>query len=218
MNASATYYQLERYIQRIIQHKYFSIVMVMLSVSYGALIGPSPSKFMITVFSNIFFKIIFFTFVALGARFDLSTSLGLAAAYVLIVNLAAGRPLLESYSNFNKEYKNDSGLTLLDPRVAIEYGCMDMTLKDLEDSFDNDKVKLQTTLKFAYKELLRQLTDKTSKERLMRLAYAVGLPYNVVANDENAPYIATILIQWGYDFNSKCNPNVVGSQLFAKTQ
>jgi hypothetical protein len=211
--ATALYNTTDKYIQQLVQYKYFSIVMLMLSVSYGALIGPTSSDLMKTVFKNTFFKIIFFTFIGLGNRMTLPMALGISASFILGMNILAGRPILESYSNYKKEYKNEGGLTMLNPQVALEYGCMDMTLRDLEEAFDNDKLKLQNTLKFAYKELLRQMTDKTSKERLHYLAYAVGLPYNVVVNDENAPYIATILIQWGFNFNTKCGPQAIGSLL-----
>ena len=44
----------------------------------------------------------------------------------------------------------------------------------------------------------------TAKENLIKIARAVGLPYNVELNDNNAPLIATILLNYGYKISEDC--------------
>ena len=52
------------------------------------------------------------------------------------------------------------------------------------------------------------MTDKDSKDVLMKIAYAAGLPYNKTFTDEHAPYIATILMYQGMSVSDSCQaPN-----------
>jgi hypothetical protein len=203
--------QVDSFLRKGLQNKYALATLLFVSIAYGVVIAPKPPAFLMSVFNNTLFKILFFTLIAILAQLNFGVALLMAVSFIVLINSLGEK---ESFADFKRE-ANTSGLTMLDPRTAIEHGCKDMTLQDLERAFGNDNKKLQETVKFAYKELLRQLTDKTEKQRLMYLAYAVGLPHNVQFNDENAPYIASMLIQWGFYFNEKCNEKAVGSQLFA---
>jgi hypothetical protein len=63
---------------------------------------------------------------------------------------------------------------------------------------------MASTVQYTYSELLTKVADKNSTERLMKIAYAAGLPYNLEFNDENAPYIATLLMYFGFQFGVDC--------------
>lgn len=212
MNSVDTLNQtVDSFVRKGLQNKYALTTLLFLSIAYGSIIAPKPPAFLIHVFNSTLFKVLFFTFVAISAQLNFGVALLMAVSFIVLTNTLGDK---ESFADFKRE-TSVSGLKMLDPRTAIEYGCNSMTLQDLTKAFGNDNKKLQETVKFAYKDLLRQLTDKTDKERLLYMAYAVGLPHNVQFNDENAPYIASMLIQWGFYFNEKCNQEAVGSQLFA---
>ena len=43
-----------------------------------------------------------------------------------------------------------------------------------------------------------------AKDRLLKVAYYAGLPYNVEINDENAPWIATLLVNYNFIVSETC--------------
>ena len=85
-------------------------------------------------------------------------------------------------------------------------GCSSVTLADIQAAFNNDNHKMQQGVEFAYYDLLGKLKDKTSQQRLEIIARAVGLPYNIVISDETAPYVATLLMYYGFKFTENCQP------------
>jgi hypothetical protein len=54
---------------------------------------------------------------------------------------------------------------------------------------------------------MKQIKSKDDKDKLIEIAYAAGLPYNLSFDKpETAPYIATLLVNYGYKVNDKCQP------------
>jgi hypothetical protein len=101
-----------------------------------------------------------------------------------------------------------NGFTLLESHSDEFVGCQNVKLADLLAIFDNDALKLQNTVQFTYHQLMQNMEKGTAKENLIKIARSVGLPYNVPLNDENSPFIATLLLQWGYTINKTCTaPN-----------
>ena len=129
---------------------------------------------------------------------------GLSAAIVVGPKLLAGKSITETFSVYSDKYEIATTATLIESKNAIYPGCLKATLADLDKAFDGDAHKLQTTVKYAFSELMKTSVGQPSRDRLMKLAYAAGLPFNVKITDENAPFIATILVQWGFDFGSGC--------------
>jgi hypothetical protein len=70
---------------------------------------------------------------------------------------------------------------LLDQTTNILPGCLNITLNDILLSF-----------------------DKNTK-RLKKAMVKAGVPYNLKVNDENAPHIATYLINHGYSLSDTCS-------------
>jgi len=152
-------------------------------------------------------KMIFIALIIFISTKDIITSLLMAIVFVLAINALAGRPLLESMVNVKDAYPQDpeSKARLLEPKTMLHFGCLDIKANDLLAAFEGNASDMQKTVLSSFQELMAASKDKPSKERLMAMAHRVGLPYNMELSDQTAPYIATILTMWGYDFGGKCN-------------
>jgi hypothetical protein len=200
--------QADSYIQPVLRNPYVMAILKVTIALYAAQIAPKLPNFVSTMLNNTFVKIILITLIVYLSEKDLQLALMLAVLYVVVINVLSGRGILESFSNYSKEYKPSGDFKLLEPKTAVHPGCLNVTLADLQKSFDDDNLKLQSAVQYSYAELLNKAKDKNSKETLMRMAYAVGLPHNVEFNDENAPLIATMLMYVGFHINDTCTqPN-----------
>ena len=114
------------------------------------------------------------------------------------MNAAAGRNPLESFANYSQVYEVAKGTgKLIEPRTFIYPGCEGITMADLIKAFEGDIGRLQESTVYAYNILL-QSGDLQGKDEMVRMARAAGLPYNVdVDREENAAYIATLLLNAG---------------------
>lgn len=194
----------ESYVQYALSNPYVMAILKVGIVMYAAQIAPRLPQPVTDVFGNTFFKLFALAFIVYLSEKDFQLAIILAVVFVFGANLASGRGILESFSDYSEEYESNSNLKLIEPKTVIYPGCHSITLKDLENAFEGDKIKLQKTVMYAYNELLHNTKDKTALERLKRLAYAVGLPYNVKWKEENAPFIASILMYHGFEFSDSC--------------
>lgn len=183
-------------------------VMAVLKVSvilYASQLAPRLPTNMSGIFDNTFVKIgAVFLIIIAAERQDYQFALLLAITYVLAINASAGRKLFESFGNFPLDFTEKSSHTLIEPKSSVYPGCEKVTLADLEKAFEGDVTKLQSSVRYAYAELLKKMADTPVKERIMRLARASGLPYNVDLTEENAPLISTILMYYGNVITPTC--------------
>ena len=101
-----------------------------------------------------------------------------------------------------------NGFTMLESKTDEFIGCQNVKLADLLAIFDNDAMKLQKTVQFTYHQLMEKMPKGAAKDNLLKIARYVGLPYNVPLNDENSPFIASLLLQFGYSISKTCTaPN-----------
>jgi hypothetical protein len=194
----------ESYIQSALNNPYVMAILKVSIVMYAAQIAPRLPQPVADMFANTYFKLFALAFIVYVSEKDFQLAIILAIVFVFGANLASGRGILESFSDYSDEYEVTSTQTLIEPKTVIYPGCHTITLQDLENAFEGDKIKLQQSVMYAYNELLHNTKDKTAKERLNRLAYAVGLPYNVKWKEENAPFIASILMYHGFQFSDSC--------------
>lgn len=173
-------------------------------VIYAARIAPRLPDVAQKALENTYVKILLLGLIVYLSEKDFQLAVILAVVYVIGVNLLAGRGMLESFANYSEEYKKESQAKLIEPKTFIYPGCLNMTIADIEKAFDGDQQKLTAATTLAFKELLAMAKDKTAKEKFMQIAYATGLPYNLKINDENAPYIATVLLYRGFDLGNTC--------------
>lgn len=189
-----------------LSNPYIMAILKISLVLYGAQIAPKSPTYIENLFKNTFVKIILIFFIIYISEKDIQLAIILAVIYVLGMNLISGRGIFESFSNYSSEYKG-SGAKMLEPKTMLYPGCESVTMDDLYKMFEGDKAKLQNSVQYSFQELLLKANTKNSKELVMKLAYAAGLPYNLSFDKpETAPYIATLLVNYGFEINDKCHP------------
>jgi len=174
---------------------------------YGAQIAPKAPEFMQKMFQYTLVKILLIFFIVYVSEKDFQLALLIAVIYVLSMNALSGRGLFESYADYSSEYKSDGKFKLIEPKTAIYPGCHDITMDDLYKTFEGDQLKMQDAVEYSFQQLMARTKSESSKELLKKIAYAAGLPYNLsFDNPETAPYIATLLVNYGFNIKGECKP------------
>jgi len=207
----------------ILKNPYVMTILKVFLILYASQLAPRVPNQLTEIFSNTFVKIIAVALLAYISELDFQLAILLAIVLVLGSNLLSGRKLLESYESIGGPYQGPyysdktQYRTLLDKPVEVYNGklieslsdnypgCNNVTLSDLLNLFDGDHLKLQNTVKYTFNELDNALpAGNAAKDKLLKIARAVGLPYNVELNDANAPLIATLLLNYGYNISDTC--------------
>jgi hypothetical protein len=205
-----------------LQNPYIMAFLKVGLILYASRIAPKMPNYIQDTLQNTFVKIIAIALLAYISEVDFQLAILLAIVLVLGSNLLGGRGIFESYNNIELDrvgiYQSDMSkyTTLLDKPVQIgkfklieslsdNYpGCNKVTLNDLLNIFNGDALKLQKTVQYAFSELNASLPVGKDKDNLLRIAHAAGLPYNVELSDENAPFVATLLLNYGYKISDNC--------------
>jgi len=201
----------------VFNNPYIMTISKVLLLLYASQIAPKAPSYLTNLFNNIYVKIALIVLIIYMTQHDFQFALIFAIILVLGMNIANGKSLLESFSNmdgenlasYSKDFKPYGKFTLLDPKNEIYPGCANITYNDLLKIFENDAVKLQTSVQHAFYELLNDnYKDLDAKNKLIKVAYMVGLPYNLEINDENAPWIASLLVNYNFIVSNTCKaPN-----------
>lgn len=190
-------------VEKLLQNEYLMAATKVVLLVYAFQFAPRLPENVQKMFNNSIVKMLGMTliiFVALEGDFQMALILGVAL--VMSINLISGRGFLENYADFIKgQYDNSR---LLEPNSMIYPGCSTIKINDLLDAFNKDKLSLQRTVKYVFHQLMKMDMDVDQKNRLLRYARLAGLPYNVELSDKNAPYIATLLMQYGFKFSDSC--------------
>lgn len=155
--------------------------------------------------NNTYVKMGFIFLMVYLAQMDFQLALIVAIAYVASINMLSGRSALESYANFVKS-KGESQQKLIEPKLNVYPGCMNLKMSDLLKAFQDDEVVLQQSIRHVYHELLKSDKSDGEAQRLLKFARMSGVPHNVEMTDENAPLIATMLMYYGFQFSDDCKP------------
>lgn len=210
-------------VNRVLRNPYAMASLKIFLALYAAQLAPKLPSGLSTLFQNTLVKIISVALIAYLADIDFQLSVMMAIVFVLGLNTLSGRGLLESYKDTRGTFEKDTSkiFDLLGKPVAVgkqkmleshtdEYpGCTTITLKDLLDVFDSDHLKLQQTVRYSFHGLMEQLPPNSDAQtKLLKTARAIGLPYSVELNDENAPFLASLLLNAGYSISKTCTaPN-----------
>jgi hypothetical protein len=208
----------------ILQNPYVMAVLKISLILYAAQIAPRLPNMASVTLQNTFVKIAAIALTAYIAEVDFQLAIILAIIFVIGINASAGRGFFESYENMGM--MEDQGpfyadqtkyqtllqkpavvgkAVLLDSMSDNYPGCNDIKMADLLAIFDNDHLKLQNTVMYAYKELANKLPkDSDAMTNLVKMVKAVGAPGNIQFTDANASILATILINAGFVINDKC--------------
>lgn len=211
----------------ILQNPYIMAVLKISLILYASQIAPRLPNMASITLQNTFVKITAIALTAYIAEVDFQLAIILAVIFVIGINVSAGRGYFESYENMNMNLEDHGpyfadqtkyqtllqkpvvvgNAVLLDSMSDNYSGCDDVKMADLLAVFDNDHVKLQNTVMYAYKELANQLPkDSDAMSNLVKMVKAVGAPGNIQFNDSTAPLLATILINGGFVINKTCGP------------
>ena len=183
-----------------------AILKITLAV-YAGQIAPVAPVYLQNLFKNTFFKIFAIALIVYLAEKDLQLALLMAIIYVAGMNVLAGRSFMESFADFSPDYTNVNHFTILEPQTEIYPGCENVTMDDLRKLFDGDVSKLGDTVNASFQSLISQMNDSHEKEKVMKIAYAAGLPYNLsFDNPDTAKYIATLLVNYGMNIKDSCKP------------
>jgi len=221
----------ENSIKPVLSNPYVMAVLKVTLILYASQLAPKLPIQISQFFDNTFVKMLAVFLIVYITQVDFQLALLLAIVFVIGSNVTSGRKLLESYGNntgnvYRSIYNQDYGPfytdktkyeTLLQEPALIgtqkliesssdNYsGCNDIKMADLLAIFDNDNMKMQNTVQYAFQDLMKKLSG-TPKDNLVKIAYAVGYPYNLTFTDENASLLATMLINYGYVITPSCQP------------
>ena len=110
--------------------------------------------------------------------------------------------LMAYFTNYDFQFSLIFALIL----VEIVPGCENIKYTDLLKIFDNDQDKLQTSAQHALYELFNtpEYQNSTAAERLKKTVYMAGIPGNLEINDENSPWIASLLVNYNFIVSNTC--------------
>jgi small basic protein len=189
-----------------LSNPYIMAVLKITLALYGAQIAPKAPTYLENLFKNTFVKLILIALIIYLSEKDIQLAVLLSIIYVFGMNVLSGRGPLESFASFSSEYKG-SDAKLLEPKTMLYPGCENITMDDLYKMFEGDHSKFANAVQYSFQELMLRTKTKDSKELLMKLAYAAGLPYNLSFDKpETAPYIATLLVNYGFRVKDTCEP------------
>jgi hypothetical protein len=191
--------QIDSSVNDLLKNNYATGALKLAGIIYAAMFAPQLPSGAKAVVNNSMFKLVAIGLIAYLAPKDFQLALVLTIALVASLNFN----LKEMFSNFEKKPIDTS--KLLEPKTAVYPGCHDIKMKDLLDAFSGDNMKLQDAVKYVFYDLMsRESATSEADKRLLKYARIAGLPYNVELIDENAPLIATMLLQYGYKFSDSC--------------
>jgi len=193
-----------------LSNPYIMAVLKVTLVLYAAQIAPSPPAYITDLFKNVYVKLLAIFLIIYLAEKDIQLAILISVIYVFGMNLLSGRGILESFSNYaeySDEYKSYGNMKLIEPKTMLYPGCESITMEELYKLFEGDNEKLQSSVQYSFQELMKHIKSKDDKDQLIKIAYAAGLPYNLSFDKpETAPYIATLLVNYGYKVTDQCQP------------
>jgi hypothetical protein len=204
-------------LNQLLENPYVMAFLKITLVLYASQIAPKLPTVVNDTLQNTFVKILAIALIAYLSELDFQLAVILAIVFVLSTNVLSGRSVFESFENNQGAFYNDKskynnllgdsaliGTSKIQESTTDSYpGCNKVTMADLIDLFDGDKIKLQETVQYAMAELMKSAKGD-AKDKLMKMARYAGLPHNIELNDENAPLISTMLIQFGYKVSEDC--------------
>lgn len=197
----------ESSVNKLLSNPYIMTVVKITLALYAAQIAPKTPQYVEDVFKNTYFKIFAISLMIYLSNKDLQLAILIAIIYVLGMNLLSGREVLESFGDYDPNYKPYKDTKLLESKNEIFPGCENITMQDLLALFEGDRKKFTNTVQYSMQQLIKSSKSKDAKDELMKIARYIGLPYNISFDKpESAPYIATLLVNYGFEVNNSCRP------------
>jgi hypothetical protein len=204
----------QKHTEGALQNPYVMAVLKISVILYASRIAPRLPDFVAHALDSTPVKLIAVSLIGFLANIDIQLSILLAVVFVLGSNLMSGRGLLESFAPYVSDITKVKTLlgtpalitnaTLLTPQSDIYPGCGKVTYQDLLDVFKGDINQMRQTVMYTYGKLVEDLQSESDAEKLQAISDAIGVPHNLALNDENAPLIATMLMNYGFVVSQTC--------------
>lgn len=194
-------------VNQVLANPYIMAVLKVTLTLYAAQIAPRAPDALQRFFSNTFAKIFLIFLIVYLSEKDFQLAILISVVFVLSMNALSGRGLFETFADYTGKYIPEGGFTLIEPKTMIYPGCQNITMEDLYNAFKGDNLKMQDAVQYSFKQLMAKTKSENAKDLLIKVAYAAGLPYNLSFDKpETAPYIATLLVNYGYNIKDECQP------------
>lgn len=194
-------------VNQVLTNPYIMAVVKVTLALYAAQIAPKAPDALQSFFSNVYAKIFLIFVIVYLSEKDFQLAILISVVFVLSMNALSGRGLFETFADYTGAYVPEGGFTLIEPKTMIYPGCNNITMDDLYKAFEGDSLKMQHAVQYSFKQLMAKSKSENSKDLLIKVAYAAGLPYNLsFSKPETAPYIATLLVNYGYNIKDDCQP------------
>lgn len=194
-------------VNQVLANPYIMAVVKVTLALYAAQIAPRAPDALQSFFSNVYAKIFLIFVIVYLSEKDFQLAILISVVFVLSMNALSGRGLFETFADYTGAYVPEGGFTLIEPKTMIYPGCNNITMDDLYKAFEGDRLKMQHAVQYSFKQLMAKSKSENSKDLLTKVAYAAGLPYNLsFSKPETAPYIATLLVNYGYNIKDDCQP------------
>jgi hypothetical protein len=199
-----------------LSNPYIMAVLKVGLVLFAAQIAPRTPPYIQDFFKNTYVKLILISLIVYISEKDLQLALLVSIIFVLGSNLLSGRAYLESFQSFSEgkefadyssEYKSNGKMKLLESTSDLFPGCESVTMAELQTLFNGDVSKFSKAVNHSFLQLISRAKDKPSKDRIMAIGRYAGLSENMTfENPDTAPYLATLLVNYGFNINDKCQP------------
>lgn len=102
----------DKTMKSIFSNKYYSAIITLIIVLYGALAGPKLPKFVTKLFNNMIFRVVFLTLIVYKGNKDLTTSISIAVGFLITVQILGEQKFLENFTT--KGVKTSGDITIED--------------------------------------------------------------------------------------------------------
>ena len=97
----------DKSMKSIFENKYFSAIITLIIVLYGALAGPKLPKFVTKIFNNTIFRVLFLTLIVYKGNKDLTLSIAIAVGFLITIQIIGEQKFLENFGSKNHDDDDD---------------------------------------------------------------------------------------------------------------
>jgi hypothetical protein len=214
---NSTTRMIEAQIDQPLSNPYIMAILKISLALFAGQIAPRPPQYIQDIFKNTYAKIALISLIIYISEKDLQLALLISIIFVLGSNYLSGRDILESFqsiggkelADYSSQYEVTNKMTLLESKSDIFPGCENITMSDLQRVFDGDVEKFSKAVNKSFKELIASAKNKPSQDKIMAIGRYAGLSNNMTfENPETAPYLATLLVNYGFNLNDSCQPPI----------
>lgn len=190
-----------------VQDKDASALFLVLVILYGSYIAPEFPKTKFNKYQKLVIQFVVIFLLSIYFSSDTTTSLIIAGG--LIAFSKAVSLLVENYEDLFPE--SIVNMFVYDPENNVKFinnslaGCENIKLQNILDMLTGDAYLKQKNVAPQYKQYILKSGVENPLERLKLLYKIMGISTLLEINDDNAPYIASVLVSHaGFDVYNDC--------------